>query len=51
MFVTQMDREGFLVGARLDFSAPVAVKLEYRHQRTNEDPYVDALVTQISLAF
>ena len=51
VFVTQMDREGFLVGARLDFSAPVAVKLEYRHQRTNEDPYVDALVTQISLAF
>ena len=51
VFVTQMDRNGFLVGVRLDFSAPVAVKLEYRHQRTNEDPYVDSVFTQIAFAF
>ncbi len=51
VFVTQTDRDGYLVGVRLDFSAPVAVKLEYRHQRSNEDPYVDAVFTQIAFAF
>ncbi len=51
VFVTQTDRDGYLVGVRLDFSAPVAAKLEYRHQRSNEDPYVDAVFTQVAFAF
>jgi len=51
VFFTQMDRAGYLVGMRLDFSAPVAVKLEYRHQRTNEDSYVDGVYAQVAFAF
>ena len=51
VFSTQRDREGYLAGVRLDVALLVAVKVEYRHQRTDEDPYVDAVFVQVSFGF
>ena len=51
VFASQTDRDGYTVGLRLDVSTFVAVKAEYRRQRTNQDPYVNAGIAQISWAF
>ncbi len=48
---SQRDREGYLAGVRIDISAVVAVKVEYRHQRSDEDPYVNAAHVQVAFAF
>ena len=51
VFVNQTDREGYTVGLRMDIWNYVAVKVEYRHQHSNDDPYVNAGFTQLSFAF
>lgn len=45
------DRRGFLLGVRFDPADLVALKAEYRRQRTAERPYVDALFTQVAFTF
>lgn len=51
IFDKQKDREGGLAGIRYDFSDYVAIKLEYRHQRTAKEDYVNAGYAQVSFAF
>ena len=45
------DRQGYLAGVRYDLSSFLAVKVEYRHQRSNEDDYVNGGYAQVSFAF
>ncbi|NIM02447.1 MAG: hypothetical protein GTO30_22400 [Acidobacteria bacterium] len=51
VFTAQPNREGYLAGVRIDVSVFAAIKLEYRHQRTNQDPYVDSAYAQVAIAF
>jgi hypothetical protein len=51
VFDSATDLDGYTVGLRIDVSIFVAVKAEYRRQRTNQDPYVNAGIAQISWAF
>jgi hypothetical protein len=51
VFASQDDRDGYTVGLRLDVSTFVAVKVEYRRQRSNQDPYINAGIAQVSWAF
>jgi hypothetical protein len=51
VFTRQTDRDGYLAGVRIDVAALLAVKVEYRHQRSNKDPYVDAVYTQAAFVF
>jgi hypothetical protein len=51
VFTTQTDQKVSIVGLRIDVAALVAVKVEYRHQRLDTDPYVDAIFSQVSFVF
>ena len=51
VFTTQPDREGWLAGLRIDVANFVALKAEYRHQRTDLEPYVDAIWAQAAFVF
>ena len=51
VFITQTDRQGYLVGIRADISTFVALKTEFRHQRTEGNPYDDAFFAQVSFVF
>lgn len=51
VYANLKDRQGWLGGIRYDLSAFLAVKVEYRHQRSNQDDYVDEAHAQISVAF
>ena len=51
VFGALTDREGSIVGIRIDTGAFLALKVEFRHQRSNLDPYVDGVFVQGSYAF
>lgn len=51
VYANLKDRQGYLAGLRYDLSSFLAVKVEYRHQKSNEDDYVDEAHAQISVAF
>jgi len=51
VFGALMDRQGYLGGLRIDVVNLFAVKVEYRHQRTEDDPYVDAVWAQAAFVF
>ena len=51
MFGALVDREGYLAGLRIDPVNLLAVKVEYRHQRNEADPYVDQLWAQVAFVF
>lgn len=51
VFTTQTDREGWLAGVRMDVASFVAIKVEYRHQRSHRDPYVDSVWAQAAFVF
>jgi len=45
------DRQVYLAGLRIDVVALLAVKVEYRHQRTEDDPYLDSVWAQAAFTF
>lgn len=51
VFGALRDRRELLAGLRIDVVPLFAVKVEYRHQRTEDDPYVDALWAQAAFTF
>lgn len=51
VFVAQTDRTGYIGGVRWDASTLVAAKLELRRQRGDRDDWVNAVFTQLSIAF
>jgi len=51
VFTAQPDRDGYLAGVRIDVSLFAAIKLEYRHQRSDRNPYVDSAYAQLAIAF
>ncbi len=51
VFGALTDRRGYLAGLRVDIVNLLAVKLEYRHQRNENDPYVDAVWAQAAFVF
>lgn len=51
VFDAQTDREGVLAGLRVEVAAFAAAKVEFRHQRSNADPYVNAAHAQVAFSF
>jgi hypothetical protein len=51
VFSALRDRRGALVGVRYDLKDFVAIKIEYRHQRTDDLEYVDGGHAQVSFTF
>lgn len=51
VFGALVDREGFLAGLRIDPVNLLAIKVEYRHQRNETDPYVDQVWAQVAFVF
>ena len=51
VFDAQTDRRGYLAGVRVDVASFVVAKVEFRHQRSSLDPYVDAAHVQVAFTF
>lgn len=51
VFAALRSRKGFLAGLRLDAADLVAIKAEYRRQRSGIEPYVNGFFLQVSFTF